>query len=248
MMQYQRSEGRDSGVYIERIAFLDTGREFEILSRDDWRGVALRPLVEDMGLAWSAQRQKVMSDTVLNSTVSIIDTVAQDGKTRETICMDIQMVPWFLGTINENKVKSELRDRVLKYKRHAAKILFDATFGKALQRLDSLQDEVERLRHYQDTLPIQLALFGRLDQLSERARIRGLQAAYSGSRVSMSTACRILKNETGFDAWEVRDKIRDMGGRATLLDVVCRHGYEKDVLAILTQLIQPPTTSAGGAR
>lgn len=66
----------------------------------------------------------------------------------------------------------------------------------------------------------------------------------SGTRISMATACRILKDKTGFDAWEVRDKIREMGGRATLLDVVCRYGYEKDILAIFTRLIQPPNSLA----
>lgn len=70
--------------------------------------VAMRPIVENMGLAWSAQRTKIVEK--FDSTVSEIDTVAEDGKLRGMTCLPLRKLPAWLYSLSPNKVKPELFD------------------------------------------------------------------------------------------------------------------------------------------
>ncbi|MBX8532167.1 phage antirepressor N-terminal domain-containing protein [Pseudomonas cichorii] len=85
--------------------------------------VAMRPIVENMGLAWSAQRIKIVEK--FDSTVSEIDTVAEDGKLRGMICLPLRKLPAWLYSISPNKVKPELRDKIIRYQEECDDALWD---------------------------------------------------------------------------------------------------------------------------
>lgn len=61
--------------------------------------VAMRPIVEHMGLGWSAQRIKIAKRS--DATVSEIDTVAEDGRIRDMICLPLRKLPAWLYPIKE---------------------------------------------------------------------------------------------------------------------------------------------------
>ena len=52
--------------------------------------VAMKPICENIGIDWRAQRQRIVRDEVLCSTVVIITTVAEDEKNREMLCISIK--------------------------------------------------------------------------------------------------------------------------------------------------------------
>lgn len=248
-MNVKREES--NGAMIEYISFLDTGREFEIVSRGDFRGVALRPIVEDMGLDWGTQFRKIKNDEVLETCVVIMTTQVGSQK-RDVLYMDIQMIPWFFGTIQQSRVRADLRETVIKYKRYAAKVLFEATFGRLegdlkvaqaqlfaqRRQVEAQAEELAILRRQGSSLRVQGELFRDADILPARAKVRGLLAAYSGKGVSMAAVCRFLKEETGFDAHKIRNHIRDLGGKATLLNVIDAHGHSSHALDILCRLLR----------
>ncbi len=63
----------------------------------------MRPVVEGMGLDWSAQRAKLASQHArFNS--GDITTVGADGRQREMTCIPLRCYPMWLATINPAKV------------------------------------------------------------------------------------------------------------------------------------------------
>lgn len=84
-----------------------------LVGQDNEPLVAMKPIVTNMGLDWNTQWIKLTEK--FGSTMGIIPTVAEDGKTREMICLPLRKLPAWLYSINPNKVKPELRDKVVRY-------------------------------------------------------------------------------------------------------------------------------------
>lgn len=74
----------------------------------------MRPIVENMGLAWQSQAAKLCTNRE-RWTVTNIVTVAQDGSEREMLCMPVRKLPSYLNSINPRKVRPELRERIELY-------------------------------------------------------------------------------------------------------------------------------------
>ena len=86
--------------------------------------VAMRPIVEGMGLNWGSQHRNMMLDTSLAPTVVEMTTVAEDGKNREMICLPLEMVHGWLFTINPNRYKNDPRGALIKrYRDECFKVL-----------------------------------------------------------------------------------------------------------------------------
>lgn len=87
--------------------------------------VPLRPIVENLGMDWSAQATKfrtnhnrwgvAMITTPSASTVGMIATVAKDGKEREMLCLPLRKLAAWLASINPKKVRQELRAKIELY-------------------------------------------------------------------------------------------------------------------------------------
>ena len=73
----------------------------------------MRPIIEGMGLRWAAQTVKLNSNRERWG-VSMIETPTTSG-IQDTLCMPVRMLPAFFASINPNKVRPELRDRIRLY-------------------------------------------------------------------------------------------------------------------------------------
>ena len=118
------------------------GDTLYIVSHNGEPYTPMRPIVESMGLYWSAQRVKLqdnaarwgvsiidipstvsITDTVgasiieTPSTVSIIDTVAgaKDGRRREMLCLPLRKLPGYLAAIQPGRVSAHTRVKILQY-------------------------------------------------------------------------------------------------------------------------------------
>lgn len=85
--------------------------------------VAMKPIVEGMGLAWEPQFSKLKQRFA--STITEIVTVAQDGKSRVMICLPLKKLFGWLMTISPNKVKPELRKTIIQYQEECDEALWD---------------------------------------------------------------------------------------------------------------------------
>ena len=87
--------------------------------------VLLRKLCENLGIDFASQTRKVSQwvEEFGESTVVKMTTVAEDGKKREQLAIDLDFLPVFLMSIKTKKVKPELREKLKAYKREAKEVL-----------------------------------------------------------------------------------------------------------------------------
>lgn len=94
-----------------------------LVGHDNEPYVAMRPIVINMGLDWNGQRIKLLEK--FGSTVEEISTVAEDGKLRGMVCLPLKKLPAWLYSISPNKVKPELRDKIVRYQNECDDALWD---------------------------------------------------------------------------------------------------------------------------
>jgi hypothetical protein len=99
--------------------------------RDSRPYVAIRPICDALKLDWSAQRQRIKRDAILNEGVVMITTVAEDGKKRQMVCLPLDYFNgWFFG-VDESRVDPSVREKLIHYKRECYSALHNHFFGNA---------------------------------------------------------------------------------------------------------------------
>ena len=91
--------------------------------------VPVRPICELLGVNWAGQYRRINRDTVLAEEVRSIAVATREGDrvvTREMQCLPLDYVSGFLFGINADRVKPELKERVVRYQRECYKVLAEA--------------------------------------------------------------------------------------------------------------------------
>ena len=87
--------------------------------------VPIRPICDNLGVTWSPQRRRINRDPVLSDEVaSVTVTVTQQG--REMICLPLKFIAGWLFGINADRVKPEIRERLIRYQRECYDVLAEA--------------------------------------------------------------------------------------------------------------------------
>lgn len=84
-----------------------------LVGRDNEPMVAMRTIVNNMGMDWPTQYVKL--NEKFSSTVGEIPTVGEDGRMRGMVCLPLRKLPAWLYSISPNKVKPELRYKIIRY-------------------------------------------------------------------------------------------------------------------------------------
>lgn len=104
--------------------------------------VPVRPLVESLGLSWSSQLQRIRRDSVLKSellSVFVTNTESERGG-RDVQCLPLDYISGFLFGINAERVRDDLRERVIRYQRECYRVLAEAFTEGRLTTDDDLFD------------------------------------------------------------------------------------------------------------
>jgi len=95
--------------------------------------VPLRPICEYLGLAWSSQLQRTRNDAVLAQEMTSVlistrksDDSALGPKTSAMICLPLDMINGWLFGINANRVRDDLRQRLIRYQQDCYRVLAQA--------------------------------------------------------------------------------------------------------------------------
>lgn len=92
--------------------------------------VPMKPIVEGMGLDWKSQFSKIKS-RFSKGMVEI--TIPTKGGEQSMLCLALRKLAGWLHTINPNKVKSEIRDKVIQYQEECDDVLYQYwTTGQAI--------------------------------------------------------------------------------------------------------------------
>lgn len=84
--------------------------------------VALKPLVEGMGMSWASQLQKINK---IRDRFKCVDNdmVDRNGKTRAFVTMPVNKLRGWLFTINANRVKKEIREDIEKFQDEVSDVI-----------------------------------------------------------------------------------------------------------------------------
>ncbi len=91
--------------------------------------VPVRPVCDLLGVNWTAQYRRINRDAVLSEGMSSVEITAQEGKrmvARKMQCLPLDYISGFLFGINADRVKPELKERVIRYQRECYKVLAEA--------------------------------------------------------------------------------------------------------------------------
>ena len=110
------------------------------IQREDGVFVAIKPIVDAIGLDWSAQKRRLARDTIL-AEGRVIITLPSLGGPQETVCLRLELVHGWLFTIDDGHIRRpDVLAKVLTYKRECYRVLFEHFHGKAQATAEELAE------------------------------------------------------------------------------------------------------------
>ncbi|MGX2956454.1 phage antirepressor N-terminal domain-containing protein [Ursidibacter arcticus] len=100
------------------------GQEITLIDNNGVAYVAMREIVLGIGLDWKVQHRKLMNQYEKFS-CGHMTTTGKDGKQYEMLCMPIKKLNGWLFSINPNKVRSDLKERLENYQEECFLALWD---------------------------------------------------------------------------------------------------------------------------
>ena len=86
--------------------------------------VAMRPIVENLGMSWSTQVRKLSAVAGKFNCVHM-NMVAGDNKLRDVLCLPLKKLNGWLFSINPEKVRADIRDKLIQYQEECFTVLHD---------------------------------------------------------------------------------------------------------------------------
>lgn len=107
---------------ITSVKFHD--QEIQVLSHEGKPYVAMKPICENIGLDWRAQRKRILRHEVLKKGVVIMTTPSKGGD-QEMITLPLGMLNGWLFGIEINRVKPEIRETLRLYQLECYDVLYN---------------------------------------------------------------------------------------------------------------------------
>lgn len=91
--------------------------------------VAMKPIVENLGLAWNGQHKRITKTAVLAKGISVME-IPSPGGTQKTLCLPLKLLPGWLFSIDSARVKPEIRDKIEAYQAECYEVLWQYFRGE----------------------------------------------------------------------------------------------------------------------
>lgn len=90
--------------------------------------VPLKAISDYLGLTWSGQYERIQRDPVLSEVAAVIrlTRITATGGIPGSLCLPIEYLNGWLFGINASRVKSGLREKIIRYQRDCYHVLWDA--------------------------------------------------------------------------------------------------------------------------
>lgn len=116
------------------------GKEVTLVDNNGIAYVAMREIVEGIGLNWASQSVKLNQNSRKFSCCDIA-TTGKDGKKYEMLCMPIKKLNGWLFSINPNKVRADLKERLENYQEECFLALWDY-WTEGVARRDEVKNKL----------------------------------------------------------------------------------------------------------
>ena len=116
------------------------GDQLMIVNHNGEPYVPMRPVVENVGLAWQSQHEKLKS-RFSTCVTEIVIQVDGDTQRRAYTCLPLRKLFGWLMTVSPNKVNPDIKDKIIRYQDECDDVLWQYWTGKH----QSMQDELNKL-------------------------------------------------------------------------------------------------------
>lgn len=122
------------------------GDKLDVVDMEDGKpGVVMRRLVENLGLDWTGQSKKLDDPIYMCRHMSTHDT---SGREQEMVVMPVKSIPAYLFSINPNKVREDLREKLARYRLECVDVLYNYwAKGYAVNPRVSIEDNMMSFYH-----------------------------------------------------------------------------------------------------
>jgi hypothetical protein len=156
--------------------------------------IAMRPIVENLGLNWASQYVKLTER--FKRCVVMIATHDSIGRQQETICLPISKIAGFLYSINASKVKPELRETIIAYQDECDTVLFNYFFNSVnVERHALIEAAFRRHPQWRETADYTQQGFstGQVATLQGKAKssVRAMKARIRAAGIDLSATPRL---------------------------------------------------------
>ncbi|CAI1840972.1 Phage anti-repressor protein [Serratia grimesii] len=86
--------------------------------------VAMKPIVENLGMSWSTQQTKLIKQLGKFNHVHM-NMVAADGKIRSLLCLPLKKLNGWLFSINPERVRADIKDKLIQYQEECFSVLHE---------------------------------------------------------------------------------------------------------------------------
>lgn len=87
--------------------------------------VPIRPICDYLGLDWSSQRKRLNRDEILKEAQGVV-IMTTPGGAQEMLCLPLELLPGWLFGVETNRLKLELKEKIIRYRRECFKVLWQA--------------------------------------------------------------------------------------------------------------------------
>lgn len=91
--------------------------------------VPVRPVVEQLGLSWPGQFERLQRDEVLSEVTKgvRVTRTPEKGGNQEMLCLPLRFLPGWLFGIQASRIKDpDIREKIIRYRREAYDVLWEA--------------------------------------------------------------------------------------------------------------------------
>lgn len=171
--------------------------------------VPVKPICELLGVDWNGQRRRINRDPVMSVSMATVDVTSTEGErvvARAVLCLPLDYVSGFLFGLNADRVRPDLREKVIRYQQECYKVLAEAftdgrltadpSFEELLTQVDNPAVQAYQIakaimRLSQNQILMEARLSGRIDNHEERLEAIESQLAPPAHAVSQSQAMQI---------------------------------------------------------
>ena len=126
-----------------------------VVDHDGHPYTPIKPIVEGMGLAWQPQHRKLAENRERWGITEMV--IPSAGGDQESSCMPLRKLPGWLMTIHPNKVRPEIRERIIRYQNECDDALWDYWFKGQATRPTVDPDQIPIAPHQQHELQVIVA-------------------------------------------------------------------------------------------
>ncbi|EFC9528510.1 phage antirepressor Ant [Escherichia coli] len=100
------------------------GAELYVVNHNGEPYTPMKPIVEGMGMTWQSQHRKLM-ERFKTCVIEMMIQLPGDTQRRLVICLALRKLAGWLQTISPNKVRPEIRDKVIQYQEECDDVLYE---------------------------------------------------------------------------------------------------------------------------